>query len=50
MPEILAKRDLLTELEKKSKALGLSVHDDARDGCSGEVEAIQPSGGSAAAR
>ncbi len=41
MPEILAKRDLLAELEKKSEALGLSVHDDAPEGCSGEVEAIR---------
>jgi hypothetical protein len=38
--DILAKRDLLTELEKKSEALGLSVHDDAL-GCSGEVESIR---------
>ena len=41
MPEILTKRDLLAELEKKSKDLGLSVHDDAQEGCSGEVEAIR---------
>lgn len=41
MPEILAKHDLLAELEKTSEALGLSVHDDAQEGCSGEVETIQ---------
>ena len=41
MPEILAKRDLLAELEKKSEACGLSVHDDAGQGCSGEVESIR---------
>jgi hypothetical protein len=41
MPDILAKHDLLAELEKKSEALGLSVHDDAQEGCSGEIEAIQ---------
>ena len=40
MSEILAKRDLLTDLEKKSQALGLNVHDDAQEGCHGEVEAI----------
>jgi hypothetical protein len=40
MLEILAKHELLTELEKKSEALGLSVHDDAL-GCSGEVESIR---------
>ncbi len=32
MPEIRAKRDLLAELEKKSEALGLNVHDDADGG------------------
>ena len=41
MPEILAKQALLAELEKKSEAFGLSVHDDAQEGCSGELEAIQ---------
>ena len=41
MPEILAKQALLTELEKKSEAFGLSVHEDAQEGCSGELEAIQ---------
>jgi hypothetical protein len=41
MAEILAKRDLLADLERKSEALGLSVHDDAQEGCSGQVEAIR---------
>jgi hypothetical protein len=41
MSDIIAKRDLLTELEKKSEALGLSVQDDAQEGCSGEVESIR---------
>lgn len=41
MPEILAKQALLAELEKKSEAFGLSVHDDAHEGCSGELEAIR---------
>lgn len=40
MSQILAKRDLLADLAKKSEALGLTVHDDAQEGCSGEVEAI----------
>lgn len=41
MSQILAKRDLLAELEKTSTALGLGVHDDAGDGCNGEVESIR---------
>lgn len=41
MPEILAKQALLAELEKKSEACGLSVHENAQEGCSGELEAIQ---------
>jgi hypothetical protein len=41
MPEILARRELLADLEKKAEALGLSVHDDAQEGCSGEVESIR---------
>ena len=41
MPDILAKRDMLTELEKKSQALGLNVHDDAEEGFRGEVESIR---------
>lgn len=40
MPQILAKRDLLADMEEKAKALGLSVHDDVQ-GCRGEVESIR---------
>jgi hypothetical protein len=41
MPEVLARRDLLVDLEKKAKALGLAVHEDAeQQGCGGEVESI----------
>lgn len=41
MPEILAKRDLLADIAKRAKAFGLGVHDDAQEGCSGEVESIR---------
>jgi len=41
MSQVLAKRDLLAELEKRSTALGVDVRDDAGDGCSGEVESIR---------
>lgn len=41
MSQVLAKRDLLAELERRSTALGLGVHDDAGEGCSGEVESIR---------
>jgi hypothetical protein len=40
MSENLATCDLPTDLEKKSEALGLSVHEDSQEGYSGEVEAI----------
>ena len=39
MPEVLARRDLLVDLEKQAKALGLAVHEDEeQQGCGGEVE------------
>lgn len=42
MPEVLARRDLLVDLEKKAKALGLAVHEEAeQQGCGGELEAIR---------
>lgn len=41
MSEILARRELLVDLEKKAKALGLAVHEDAgQQGCGGEIESI----------
>lgn len=41
MSQILARRDLLAAIEKKSTALGLRILDEAEDGCSGEVESIR---------
>ena len=41
MSEILARRDLLAELKRKSETLGLSIRDDADGECSGEVESIR---------
>ena len=41
MPEVLAGRELLDDLEKKVGGLGLAVREDEeQQGCSGEVEAI----------
>jgi hypothetical protein len=41
MPEVLARRELLDDLEKKAGALGLAVREDEeQQGCSGAVEAI----------
>lgn len=41
MSQILARRDLLAAIEKKSTALGLRIFDEAEDRCSGEVESIR---------
>ena len=41
MSQILARRDLLAAIEKKSTALGLRILDEAEDRCSGEVESIR---------
>ncbi|MDP1869778.1 MAG: hypothetical protein Q8L13_25995 [Bradyrhizobium sp.] len=41
MPEVLARRELLDDLAKKARALGLAVHEDEeQQECSGEVESI----------
>ena len=41
MPEVLARRELLDDLEKKAGGLGLAVREDEeQQGCSGAVEAI----------
>jgi len=50
MPEILAKRDLLAEVEKKSKALGLSVRMTRRRDVAERSKQFERSGGWAAAR
>ena len=41
MPNALGKSDLLAGLKSKAAALGLSLHEDGKDGLSGEIESIR---------
>jgi hypothetical protein len=38
MPQILSQRDLITELQKQTAALGLNLRGDAQQGLAGEAE------------
>ena len=40
MPDILSTNDLLAELKKQTGALGLSIHDGAKQELVGEAEKI----------